>query len=125
MSRRAPCPLRLDIFGQQAGSTFLPEGCLVGRLYFGPRGLPAVALPNRSPSSRQLEGQMKTMLRWASALCILSVSTIASAGSLPPGGFRVGYNEGWIENNYGNWLADNPFFGSSAFNVGCTSGNNG
>jgi hypothetical protein len=68
---------------------------------------------------------MKTMLRWASALCMLSMSTIASAGSLPPGGFRVGYNEGWIENNYGNWLADNPFFGSSAFNVGCTSGNNG
>jgi hypothetical protein len=53
---------------------------------------------------------MKTMLRWASALCMLSVSTIASAGSLLTG-FRVGYNEPWIENYYGNWLATNPFFG--------------
>jgi hypothetical protein len=61
---------------------------------------------------------MKTMLRWASALCMLSVSTIASAGSLLTG-FRVGYNEPWIEGFYGNWLATNPFFGSSAFNVGC------
>jgi len=59
---------------------------------------------------------MKTMLRWASALCMLSVSTMASAGSLPAG-FTVGYDEPWIENNYGNWLASNPLFGeSSAFN---------
>jgi hypothetical protein len=59
---------------------------------------------------------MKTMLRWTSALCMLSVSTMASAGSLPTG-FTVGYNEAWIENNYGNWLASNPLFGeSSAFN---------
>src|SRR5262245_36791978 len=60
---------------------------------------------------------MKTMLRWASALCMLSVSTMASAGSLPTG-FRVGYNEPWIENYYATWLASNPFpqlFGSSAF----------
>jgi hypothetical protein len=54
---------------------------------------------------------MKTMLRWASALCMLSVSTIASA--LSPLG--VGYNEPWIEGFYGNWLASNPFFGSSQF----------
>jgi hypothetical protein len=47
---------------------------------------------------------------------MFSVSTIASAGSLPTG-FTVGYNEAWIENNYGNWLASNPLFGeSSAFN---------
>ena len=56
------------------------------------------------------------MLRWTSALCMLSVSTMASAQSLPAG-FTVGYNEAWIENNYGNWLASNPLFGeSSAFN---------
>ena len=70
---------------------------------------------------------MKTMLRWASALCMLSVSTMASAGSLPAG-FTVGYNEPWIENYYGNWLASNPFpllFGLSGFNVGCPSNNNG
>jgi hypothetical protein len=56
---------------------------------------------------------MKTMLRWASALCMLSVSTMASANS-PLG---VGYNEPWVENFYGNWLADNPFFGPSGFGV--------
>jgi hypothetical protein len=52
---------------------------------------------------------MKTMLRWASALYMLSVSTMASAGSLSPG-FTVGYNEAWFE-NYGFWLASNPLFG--------------
>jgi hypothetical protein len=51
---------------------------------------------------------MKTVLRWASALCMLSVSTIASAASLPTG-FAVGYNEAWIGNYY-NWLASNQFF---------------
>ena len=57
------------------------------------------------------------MLRWTSALCMLSVSTMASAGSLPTG-FTVGYNEAWFE-NYGNWLASNPFFNEpSLFNGG-------
>ncbi|MGA7384828.1 MAG: hypothetical protein WBW81_09135 [Methylocella sp.] len=61
---------------------------------------------------------MKTMLRWTSALWMLSVSTMASAGSLPTG-FTVGYNEAWIENNYANWLASDPLFGEpSAFNNG-------
>ena len=56
---------------------------------------------------------MKTMFRWTSALCMLSVSTMASAQSP---GFTVGYNEAWFE-NYGNWLASNLLFGqSSAFN---------
>ena len=64
---------------------------------------------------------MKTMLRWTSALCMLSVSTMASAQSLP-GGFTVGYNEAWIENNYGNWLASNPLFTEqSAFCVPLTT----
>jgi hypothetical protein len=48
------------------------------------------------------------MLGWTSALCMLSVSTMASAQTLPPG-FAVGYNEAWFE-NYGNWLASNPLF---------------
>jgi hypothetical protein len=56
------------------------------------------------------------MLRWMSALCMLSVSTMASAQRLPTD-FRVGYNEAWFV-NYGNWLASNPLFGeSSAFSV--------
>jgi len=59
---------------------------------------------------------MKPMLRLTSALCMFSISTITYAGSLPTG-FAVGYNEAWIENYYGNWLASNPLFGeSSAFN---------
>lgn len=59
---------------------------------------------------------MKTMLRWASALCMFAFSTMTSANGLPTG-FSVGYNEAWIENNYGNWLASNPLFGEpSAFN---------
>src|SRR5208282_4008762 len=72
---------------------------------------------------------MKTMLRWASALCMLSVSTMASAGSLATG-FTVGYNEAWFE-KYPNWLASNLLFagtpsGTSAFSEsvglnGCSS----
>jgi len=52
---------------------------------------------------------VKTSFRAALALCMLSFSTLADAGKLPAG-FTVGYNEGWIENNYGDWLASNPFF---------------
>jgi hypothetical protein len=61
---------------------------------------------------------MKTMLRWTSVFCMLSVSTMASAGSLPTS-FTVGYNEAWVE-QYGFWLASNPLFGyaPSAFNNG-------
>jgi len=48
---------------------------------------------------------------------MLSVSTMASAQSLPAG--FVGYNEAWIENNYSWWLASDPLFGEpSAFNNG-------
>jgi hypothetical protein len=65
---------------------------------------------------------MKTMLRWTSALCMLSVSTMASAQSLPTG-FAVGYNEAWFE-NYGAWLASNPLFTEpSAITPGCTPSN--
>ncbi len=70
---------------------------------------------------------MKTMLRWTSALCMLSVSTMASAGSLTAG-FTVGYNEAWFE-NYGAWLASNPLFGEtsafSSFNNGSCSSDSG
>jgi hypothetical protein len=60
---------------------------------------------------------MKTMLRWTSALCMLSLSTMASGQSLPPG-FTVGYNEAWVE-DYGFWLAYNQLFPiPSAFNGG-------
>lgn len=60
---------------------------------------------------------MKTILQYASALCMFSISTLGYAGSLPPG-FAVGYNEAWIENNYGNWLTSNPLFNeSSAFSI--------
>jgi hypothetical protein len=63
---------------------------------------------------------MKTMLRWTLVFCMLSVSTMASAQSLPAG-FRVGYNEAWFV-NYGAWLASNPLFGeSSAFSVSSNS----
>jgi putative membrane protein len=58
---------------------------------------------------------MKTTFRAILALCMLSFSTLADAGKLPAG-FTVGYNEAWIENNYGNWLTSNPLFGiPSAF----------
>ena len=70
----------------------------------------------RNPQAR-LEVQMRPMLRWMSALCMLSVSTTACAGSLPPG-FTVGYNEAWIENNYGNWLASNPLFSEPSGFIG-------
>src|SRR5262245_45413406 len=63
---------------------------------------------------------MKTMLRWTSALCMLSLSTMASGQSLPPG-FTAGYNEAWVE-NYGNWLAYNQLFPlPSAFSSGLVS----
>jgi len=58
---------------------------------------------------------VKSIFRATLALCMLSLSTLADAGTLPAG-FTVGYNEAWIENNYGNWLASNPLFHlSSAF----------
>jgi len=58
---------------------------------------------------------MRPTCRATLAFCMLSLSTLANAGNLPVG-FTVGYNEAWIENNYGNWLASNPFFGlPSAF----------
>jgi putative membrane protein len=70
-----------------------------------------LAIPSLWPS----EGGMKAVLRYASALCMFSISNLGYAGSLPTG-FRVGYNEAWIENNYGNWLTSNPLFNlSSAF----------
>jgi hypothetical protein len=51
---------------------------------------------------------------------MLSVSTMASAQSLPAS-FAVGYNEAWFE-NYGNWLASNPLFSEpSAFCIPLTS----
>jgi hypothetical protein len=76
----------------------------------------ALVIQNLSLSSRQWAVQMKTMLRWTSTLCILSLSTTASGQSLPPA-FSVGYNEAWIKNNYGNWLAyDQLFAEPSAFN---------
>ena len=60
---------------------------------------------------------MKTILQWMSALCMFSFSTMGYAGNLQAG-FTVGYDEAWIENNYGNWLTSNPLFGlPSAFSL--------
>jgi hypothetical protein len=96
---------------------FLSAHCLVSGLNKYAKDCGLGSAPEASPSPRQLEVQMKTMLRWTSALCMLSLSTMASGQSLPPG-FTVGYNEAWVE-DYGFWLAYNQLFPiPSAFNGG-------
>ncbi len=63
---------------------------------------------------------MKRVLRWTSAIALACASTLAFGGNnLPNNGFWVGYDEPWIGDTYGNWLARNVIFASPAqFNPG-------